>query len=178
VTINLITLETVKDNLGLSSNEYDTKITNMIPIVSNDVRRILNCQYDTVIPAEIDNGSSIMRVGYEIDLGCVLHHPDLPDDTYTVSYDWENAEYTLSDVASADIDYINPTISIGQQAAISKMIYYKISKKTTSDVNRKNIQAESIGTVSYTYAPNEINSQWNYPQALIDDLGVPFAEVG
>ncbi len=49
--LNLITLATVKTQLGIGDGTYDAEITAMIPIVSNDVRRILNTNYNDYISA-------------------------------------------------------------------------------------------------------------------------------
>jgi hypothetical protein len=61
---------------------------------------------------------------------------------------------------------------------IAKMVWYRISKMSTTDASAKGIQSESYGSVSITYSDSEINAKYNYPQILIDDLGVPFARVG
>ena len=178
MTINLIGLDTVKTNLGITDGSLDAELTALIPIVSTDVRRILNCQFSDTYPADVTSGDSTLSAIQGLCLGQVLQNPDLPVDTYIVSYDWDNSTYELSANATDTIEWVNPTITIGQQAAISKMIYYKYSKQNISDVNKKNLVSESIGTYSATFADNEINSQWNYPQILIDDLGTSFAEVG
>jgi len=176
--IDLISLATVKINLGISSSEHDAAITAMIPVVSADVRRILNTDFTTVLPASVGTGTPTLSAVNDLSMGQVVYNPDIPDDTYIISYDWNTATYRMSANATDDITWINPTVTIAQHSAISKMIWYKISKSTTAAVNEKNVQSQSIGPVSKTYAQNEINSQWNYPQMIIDDLGVPFQEVG
>ena len=49
---------------------------------------------------------------------------------------------------------------------------------STDDASVKSVQSESYGPVSITYSEKEINAQYNYPQILIDDLGIAFAKVG
>lgn len=179
MTINLIDLDTVKLNLGITETLNDAKLTALIPIVSADVRRILNCQFDSDIAADFTNADNTLDAVCGIPVGTVLYHPNLPDNTYVVSFDsYDTLVYTMSNTPTGTGDYVNPTINISQQSTISKMIWYRLKGQTTTDVNRKRVSSESIGSVSYTYADSEINSDWNYPQILIDDLGSPYAEVG
>ena len=176
--LNLITLDTVKFNLGIADTLLDAALTRLIPIVSADVRRILNCQFDKNYPADITTGSDKMTALQGFDLGQIIYNPNLPGDTYITEWDSDTAIYTISENATAEVDYINPTVNISQQSAISKMIYYRYEKQTVSSVNDKNISSKSIGVVSTSYADSEINKKWNYPQILIDDLGYVIAEVG
>ena len=194
MTLNLIALATVKTELGIGDTSQDAAITAMIPKVSADVRRILNCQYDDFWSAQFEAASDQILIGSNVtldrwasfsrtertpmSLGTVITGEGIPDDTYLVSFDYETDYYTLSGDATADGTIITPTINISQWNAISKMIWYRIQKLTTSDVDTKKTSSESYGPVSITFADSEINKQWNYPQTLIDDLGTPFAEVG
>lgn len=178
MTIDLIALNTVKAELGLDDTTYDTSITNMIPKVSADVRRILNDSFRTYIPANADSGATVIEVTWTIPFGTVLQGDGIPDDTYLVSYDVDNSQYTLSNTTTAEVDEVVPTVNISQWSAISKMIWYKISQINTTDYGERTAISESYGKISKTYSGSSINSRWNYPQSLIDDLGVPFARIG
>lgn len=189
MTLNLISLTTVKTELGISDSSQDAAITAMIPKVSSDVRRILNCNYDVKYSASFDETATTIDIFtgeaafFEQDytlmkMGQVLYHPNLPDDTYIISYDPDTDLYTLSNTPDDAGDYVYPTIDIAMWAPISKMIYWRISKLNTTSASEKGVASKSIGTVSVTYSESEINKQWNYPQPLIDDLGIPFSEVG
>lgn len=190
--LNLISLNTIKTQLGIADTTYDTSITAMIPIVSADVRRIINCSFNETHPAEIVAGSNILNVyntakGYNqwpyyndiaLPMGQVIYSAALPDDTYIIEEDYDTGEYTLSALATDSSDHINPTINISQWPTISKMIFYRISSASTSRVEDETFVSRSVGPLSINLGPGNINKRWNYPQKLIDDLGIPFVEVG
>ena len=190
--LNLITLANCKLQLGIptANTLYDANITAMIPFVSSDVRRIVNDPYGTYTPATFTSGNKSIFFGTQFypdlsgqytikfDLGQVVYSPGIPADTYLQSFDPTTGNYTLSDTPTASGTYIYPTVRISMFPAISKMIWYRVSKMTTTDASSKSVQSESYGPVSITYSQKEINSQYNYPQILIDDLGTPYAQVG
>jgi hypothetical protein len=190
--LNLVTLETVKSQLGISVDTQDAELTAMIPIVSADVRRILNCQFDDYTPASYSSGSAELDVynnsteykkylGQNIQplkMGLVVEGENIPDDTYIISEDPDTGVYTMSAEATGSGDYVYPTITVSQWPTIAKMIYYRASKQTTSSAADETVQSRSVGPLSVNYGAGQINKRWNYPQALIDDLGVPNVEVG
>ena len=183
--LNLISLETVKAELGLSVTTNDDAISAMIPKVSADVRRILNTNYDKEHYAYFDTETATISLGNYANnlstswpMGQVLESVNLPDDTYITGGDVNTGVYTLSATPTDEGDYVYPTVNISQWSAISKMIWYRISKLATNDINDKAVASESFGKISKTYSASEVNKRWNYPQALIDDLGSPFVKVG
>lgn len=190
--LNLISKATVKTHLGIDNTDYDTQIEAMIPIVSSDVRRILNDGFDRYYLAIFKSGETdidfgiINQVFYEdgeyyppkFELGQVVYHANLPADTYLSSINPVTGKYTLSAQATDDGDYVVPTIKISQWPAIAKMIWYRISRQTANSAGARKVSAESYGGVSKTYAQSELNSKYDYPQILIDDLGPAFAKVG
>lgn len=189
MTLNLISLATVKSELGLTDSTYDAQITALIPKVSSDVRRILNYNYDVRYSAAFDDSAGTIDIytgekaffvqDYKpMKPGTVLYHPNIPADTYIVSYDPDTDLYTLSATPTGTGDYIYPTIDIAMWSTISKMIFWRISQTSTDAASERGVSAKSIGTVSVTYSDSEINKQWNYPQPLIDDLGVPYSRIG
>lgn len=190
--LNLITLANCKLQLGIptANTLYDANITAMIPFVSSDVRRILNAPYDTYTPATFTSGSKSIFFGTQFypdlsgqytikfDLGQVVYSPGIPADTYLYSFDPTTGNYTLSETPTASGTFVYPTVRISMFPAIAKMIWYRIQGMSTDDASIKGVQSESYGPVSITYSQKEINSQYNYPQILIDDLGTPYAQVG
>lgn len=192
MTLNLISLSMVKTQLGITGPTYDAQLTAMIPIVSADVRRILNCEYDDYTPAEYTTGSAILdtynisaanykkHIGRAVplEMGRVVTGENIPDDTYIISSDPDTGNYTMSTNATGSGDYIYPTITISQWPTISKMVQYRINKVTTTDAGDDNFVSKSVGPLNVNLGQSAINKRWNYPQKLIDDLGVPFAEVG
>jgi hypothetical protein len=192
VILNLISLSSVKTQLGIATGTttYDASISALIPVVSSDIRRMLNCSFDEYVTAAISSGSTQLLVSatnsYDItglvqprfNLGQVVYNPYIPVDTYLSSYDPKTGYYTMSAVATGSSDYIIPSVELAQFPAISKMIWYRLSKQNTTTSISKGIQSETYGPVSITYSAKEINRQWDYPQVIIDDLGIPFCRVG
>ena len=191
MTLNLMSLATVKVYLGLAVTTYDASITAMLPIVSADVRRILNHQFDTYYSAVFDENADTMTLSeYNygtvkdygsyavkpvIPLGTVVQHTYLPADTYITDFIYATGVYTLSGTPTDAGGYIYKTVNISQWPTISKMIMYRINQLSTT-VTDDNIKSKSLGVTSVTY--RDINPQYNYPQKLIDDLGTPYARVG
>ena len=190
--LNLITLATVKTQLGISGTDDDAAITAMIPIVSSDIRRILNTGFDKYVLAVFDSSDATIDFGvvrqkreniYDskpiaYQLGQVVYHPNIDEDTYLQSFDPSTGLYTMSATPTDSGDYVYPTLLMSQWPTVSKMIWYRISALNKTSAAEKNLSSLTYGPVSKTYAKSEINTQWNYPQKLIDDLGTPFAKVG
>jgi hypothetical protein len=189
--LNLISLSSVKTQLGIASgiSTYDASISALIPIVSSDIRRMLNNSFDDYVPAVITSGSTQLIVSsnvYDItgmakprfNLGQVVYNPYIPVDTYLSSCDPKTGYYTMSAAATGSDTYVIPSVELAQFPAISKMIWYRLSKQNTTTSISKGIQSETYGPISITYSAKEINRQYDYPQVLIDDLGIPFCRVG
>ena len=190
--LNLITLATVKTQLGISGTDDDAAITAMIPLVSSDIRRILNTGFDKYVLAVFDSSDATIDFGvvrqkreniYDskpiaYQLGQVVYHPNIDEDTYLQSFDPSTGLYTMSATPTDSGDYVYPTLLMSQWPTVSKMIWYRISALNKTSAAEKNLSSLTYGPVSKTYAKSEINTQWNYPQKLIDDLGTPFAKVG
>ena len=192
MTLNLIGLATVKEQLGISDPTHDASLTAMIPIVSADVRRILQNNFDYYTPAEYAAGSDELDIfkaapvaykkilgGYvsPLKMGLVVTGSGIPVDTYITAEDPETGVYTMSNNATEAGIYVYTTITIAQWPTISKMIWYKVSKQTTASASEETVQSKSFGPLSVNFGSGQINKRWNYPQALIDDLGFPYAGV-
>ena len=192
MTLNLMSLATVKVYLGLTDTTYDASITAMLPIVSADVRRILNHQFDTYFAASFDETADTMTLscynytsGCEISdnyqtkpvlpLGTVVQHANLPDDTYITDFAYSTGTYTLSGTPTDAGAYVYKTLNISQWPTVSAMIKYRIDS-ISSTVCNDDVKSKSMMGVSVTY--RDINKQYNYPQKLINDLGAPYARVG
>lgn len=193
MTLNLITLATIKAQLGLTATTYDVALTALIPIVSADVRRILKRFYDIGYACTYSAGSkdfftpnSVSRTvnymysqasGSPVRLGDVLSAPGITADTYIESYDPTTGIYQMSAAATGTGSYVYPTVNVAMWPTIAKMVWYKYSAQNTESASVKNVASESFGPVSVSYSAGEINKKYNYPQSLIDDLGTPYASV-
>lgn len=201
--MNLITLGTVKTLLNIGTTDFDTQLNLMIPIVSSDVRRILNNQFNEKVDCDITEGSNIIENIYNenalynslpnirrfpnnryldevdlnngLDIGRVVVSDSFPEETYITDYDAENARATVSNTATADAIQLITSVSIALFPTISKMIWFKINGMNSNAVGNE-IKSKSMGIVSITFDTN-INRKWNYPQNLINDLGTPLAKV-
>jgi uncharacterized protein involved in tellurium resistance len=182
--INLMSVGEVKDQLGITDTTYDIDIYRFLPLVSADVRKIINDNFTDYTPATITNGSNIMlldgdyRHGIQLNIGQVIYSDSLPQDTYILSYNPDNGEYTLSETATADAEWVYPKINISQWPTVSKMVYYKITKKSTTAASPEQLTSISYGNVSKTYSADEINRQYDYPEVFINDLGPRYAVTG
>jgi len=191
--LDLISLSKVKTQLGLSVTTYDSALTALIPIVSADVRRILNNQFNKFYACAFTSASTSIDLSLytvrryeqfagigetEINIGTVLYHANLPDDTYVSAFDPLTGLFTLSATPTGSGSYVYPSITVAQWPVISKMIWYKYSKMNTKSASARGVSSESLGDLSISYSPSEINAKWDYPSVLLDDLGIPNARIG
>ena len=192
MTLNLISLATIKAQLGITASTYDSALTAIIPIVSADVRRILNNRFSKYYAAAFDSTSKNIDLSVytyhryddgkgigepDIGAGTVVYNSNLPADTYLDSFDPITGLFTLSAPPTGTGDHVYPSVSIAQWPTISKMVWYRYSTQSVNDANVRCVASESFGPVSVSYSDSEINKQYNYPQTLINDLGKPFASV-
>lgn len=177
--INLMTVSLIKSLLSISTTEYDTQIALQLPLVSMDVRKYLNKNFQKWFYASYAAGGNTIQITHPtLDIGTVLQGTGIPDDTYITSYDPDTDLYTVSNAFTDTEDYIYPTISINQWSAISRMVMYKIDKMSIASATEKGIVSKRIDSVSYTYTDEEINKEFGYPQKLLDELGPRYARVG
>jgi len=201
--LSLISLATVKAQLGLTDDTHDSAITALIPVVSSDIRRILNNNFtgffftsyksgeNSFIPTYGNNWVGGRDRGYygrlygpdrvidfpTLEPGQVLQGEGIPDDAYIESYDGSNERFTLSVAATEDGHRLFPTVNISQWPTISQMIWYRINNSLQKTAGEKQVKSKNYGPVSITYADSEINRKYNYPQALINQLGTPNASL-
>ena len=183
MNINLISLSNIKTQLGITTSTGDAAITSMIPIVSADIRRILNAQFDEYLSCTVSVGSNQVLISDMISaygnpatlsVGTVIQSTAFAEDTYVTAYDPTTGYYTMSSVAIADATILYPTINICMQPTIAKMVWYKYTQQSV-DFDRQDLASESIGGMSFSYANTEIDKRYDYPSKLIKDLGTPFA---
>ncbi len=165
--LNLMSLEKVKALLGIVGTDHDAELEMFIPIVSADVRRILNDPMDRWTAGKVEAGKDLLKTTERLPLGAVIFAQGLPADTYIKSV--MSAGYRLSAKADQKVDQFVPTANIAQWQAIARMVFYRVGlpAKATDKV-----QSKSMGPVSISFSL-DINKKWNYPQELIDDLGYP-----
>ena len=100
--MSMIKLETVKTILNITTTDYDAQLTLLMPMVENDVRRILNNQFNEKVDCTFESGSTTitnirnLKLTNPIEIGRVLQHPSIPDETYITAYDEENGVATIS----------------------------------------------------------------------------------
>ena len=54
----MIKLDTIKTLLNITTTDYDASLTLLLPMVENDVRRILNNQFNEKVDCTFENGST------------------------------------------------------------------------------------------------------------------------
>lgn len=167
--LNLMSLEKVKALLGIVGTDHDAELEMFIPIVSADVRRILNDPMDKWIAGDVRANGDLLKTTERLDLGQVVYALELPADTYVKSVG--SAGYGLSAKADYGVDKIVPLVNISQWQAIARMVFYRAGNAKPVVAGDK-VQSKSIGPVSVSYSL-DVNRKWNYPQELLDDLGYP-----
>ena len=188
----MITLAIVKSMLGISDTTYDTQINVFLPIVQSDVRRIINNRFDEKIDCTFASGAThisglltyldpykeYLHLDNRLEVGRVITHANIPEGTYITAYDHETGIATISETTTGAGSYIYTSVLIAQWQAIARMIWYRISKATTSYGVDANIESKSIGDVSVSFDVSKINKTYGYPQSIIDDLGTPYQRIG
>jgi len=167
---SMITRERVKELLGITDTTHDTQIDLMIPIVENDVRRIMNYDYLDVYDVTVTTGETTFTSSVSIPIGKVIEGSD--NYVKSVSYDSGYYTATVNEAFSSDADEVVLSVNIAQLPAIARMVYYRISKMNTT-MNDEVITSKSMGPVSVSFGTS-INKTWGYPQKIIDDLGTPY----
>jgi len=194
--LNLITRASIKTYLGITATTWDSAIDALIPVVSSDVRRILNNDFNGYMYAIFDSSSAYLTAGdyrkievvdgksltsyimSSLQVGQVVYHANIPEGTYITAADPETGIYTLSATPTGAGTYICPSVLVSQLPTIAKMVWYKLKTQNTTSAFTEKLSSISYGSVSKAFADSEINRQYNYPQTLINDLGCRNARIG
>ena len=180
----MITLETVKTLLNIATTDYDAQLNMLIPMVENDVRRILNNQFNEKVDCTFENGSTTIsniwnlrsKLTNPVEIGRVLEHPSIPEETYITAYDEENGIATISQATTGDGDYVISSINYGMFIPIAKMAGFKLNGMSRQVCDGE-LASKSMGTVSVSYVQH-IDKRWGYPMDILRDLGTPIQRVG
>jgi hypothetical protein len=197
----MITLATVKTLLNITTTDYDAQLTMLIPMVENDVRRILNNQFNEKVDCEFESGSTtitniwnlkstyneryfqyatgVQRLINPIEIGRILTHPNIPNETYIIDYDELDGIVTLSQETTGEGIYVIPSVTYGMLIPIAKMLGFKLSGMSVSFKNTcyGEIASKTIGPVSISYVQH-VDKKWGYPIDILRDLGTPVQRVG
>lgn len=178
----MITLATVKTLLNITTTDYDAQLTLLIPMVENDVRRILNNQFNEKVDCRFESGSTTitniwnLKLTNPIEIGRVLQHPSIPDETYITAFDEENGIATLSQETTGEGAYVISSITYGMFIPIAKMAGFKLNGMTKQGCDGE-IASKTIGPVSVSYVQH-VDKKWGYPIDILRDLGTPIQRVG
>ena len=178
----MITLATIKTLLNIITTDYDAQISMLIPMVENDVRRILNNQFNEKVDCVFESGSTTitniwnLKLTNPIEIGRVVTHPNIPDETYITAYDEENGVATISQATTGEGTYVISSINYGMFIPIAKMAGFKLNGMT-KNVCVGEIASKTIGPVSVSYVQH-IDKKWGYPMDILRDLGTPIQRVG
>lgn len=178
----MITLATIKTLLNITTTDYDAQISMLIPMVENDVRRILNNQFNEKVDCSFESGSTTitniwnLKLTNPIEIGRVLQHPSIPDETYITAFDKENGVATISQATTGEGTYVISSINYGMLVPIARMAGYKLNGMT-KQVCDGEIASKTIGPVSVSYVQH-VDKKWGYPMDILRDLGTPVQRVG
>jgi hypothetical protein len=192
----MITLATVKTLLNITTTDYDAQLTLLMPMVENDVRRILNNQFNEKVDCEFENGSTTIsnlwnlrpsqtdryfqytssKLTNPIEIGRILQHPNIPEETYITAYDEENGIATISQATTGEGTYVISSITYGMFIPIAKMAGFKLNGMSRQVCDGE-IASKTIGPVSVSYVQH-VDKRWGYPMDILRDLGTPIQRVG
>ena len=192
----MITLATVKTLLNITTTDYDARLTLLMPMVENDVRRILNNQFNERVDCEFENGSTTIsnlwnlrpsqtdryfqytssKLTNPVEIGRILQHPNIPEETYITAYDEENGIATISQATTGAGDYVITSITYGMLIPIAKMCGFKLNGMSRQVCDGE-LASKSMGPVSVSYVQH-IDKRWGYPMDILRDLGTPIQRVG
>ena len=192
----MITLATVKTLLNITTTDYDARLTLLLPMVENDVRRILNNQFNERVDCEFENGSTTIsnlwnlrpsqtdryfqytssKLTNPVEIGRILQHPNIPEETYITAYDEENGIATISQATTGAGDYVITSITYGMLIPIAKMCGFKLNGMSRQVCDGE-LASKSMGPVSVSYVQH-IDKRWGYPMDILRDLGTPIQRVG
>ena len=192
----MITLATIKALLNITTTDYDARLTLLMPMVENDVRRILNNQFNEKVDCTFENGSTTIsnlwnlrssqtdryfqytssKLTNPVEIGRILQHPNIPEETYITAYDEENGIATISQATTGSGDYVITSITYGMLIPIAKMCGFKLNGMSRQVCDGE-IASKSMGTVSVSYVQH-IDKRWGYPMDILRDLGTPIQRVG
>ena len=192
----MITLVTIKTLLNITTSDYDAQLALLIPIVENDVRRILNNQFNEKVDCEFESGSTtitniwnlkspynerylvagVKKLTNPIEIGRVVNHPNIPEETYITAYDKEEGIATLSQATTGEGTYVISSINYGMLVPIAKMAGFKLNGMTKKVCDGE-IASKTIGPISVSYVQH-VDKKWGYPIDILRDLGTPIQRVG
>ena len=192
----MISLSKVKTLLNITTTDYDAQLNMLIPMVENDVRRILNNQFNERVDCEFENGSTTItnlwnlrpsqtdryfqytssKLTNPVEIGRILQHPNIPEETYITAYDEENGIATISQATTGAGDYAITSITYGMLIPIAKMCGFKMGGMSRQVCDGE-LASKSMGPVSVSYVQH-IDKRWGYPMDILRDLGTPIQRVG
>jgi len=192
----MLKLDTIKTLLNITTTDYDAQLTLLIPMVENDVRRILNNQFNEKVDCTFENGSTtisnlwnlrssqtdryfqntLSKLTNPIEIGRILQHPNIPEETYITAYDEENGIATISQATTGAGDYVITSITYGMLIPIAKMVGFKLNGMSRQVCDGE-LASKSMGPVSVSYVQH-IDKRWGYPMDILRDLGTPIQRVG
>jgi hypothetical protein len=191
----MITLATIKTLLNITTTDYDAQLTLLIPMVENDVRRILNNQFNEKVDCSFESGSTTIsniwnlksayneryfgvgkKLTNPIEIGRILTHPNIPEETYITAYYEEEGIATISQATTGEGVYVISSINYGMFVPIARMLGYKLNGMT-KQVCDGEIASKTIGPVSVSYVQH-VDKKWGYPIDILRDLGTPIQRVG
>lgn len=195
----MITLATVKTLLNITTTDYDAQLTMLLPMVENDVRRILNNQFNEKVDCEFENGSTTItnlwnlrssqtdryfqhtpsRLTNPVEIGRILQHPNIPEETYITAYDEENGVATISQATTGAGDYVYTSITYGMLIPIAKMLGFKLAGMSANfnSTCYGEVASKTMLGVSVSYVQH-VDKKWGYPMDILRDLGTPIQRVG
>ena len=156
--MRVITLDRVKELLGIDETTYDADLQIALPIIDAAVKQITGNQYNHHVYGSTENGSDSVSLIMDIEsvqVGQLISGDGIPADTYVeeIIYDDGILTVTMSEDATASGDLIDMWlgIPISYQPVIAKAVWWQKDQFSTT-ITDDAWSSKSMGPVSVTKA--------------------------
>ena len=174
-----VTKERVKIEIDISSTNttYDADITATIPKAEARYRTVANFNFSTQFITTYASGDNTFTLSTHSDsLANDLNYGDLidgvgvPDETYITDIDTINGIITVSEDFTDSGTTLILCQNIEYWPVISALVWYMMSKQSTTSILTTNIKSKSVGPLSITYDNSNINRRYGIPESIVQSI--------
>lgn len=179
----MISLATVKTFLGLNVTTYDAQITALIPIAEAKYREIAGFGFNSYFPYSYASGTTTLTLGteffsnnnvadvlYTLVFGDIIEGTGIPAESYITAINKSNGTITISAQTTSGSDNFIISTNISYRPVMASMIWYMIGQQSTTAQSAKQVASKSVGPLSITYAPGEINTAYGLPHKIVNSI--------
>jgi hypothetical protein len=170
----VMTREQVKLFLGITDATYDNQIDLFLPIVTDDIERILNNKFVLSYDGNLESGNPIITdiQTDKVEINSVVTCLSVSND-FVVDIDTVAGEITLDGSPTTTAQDTQVLINIFPQAkkhVAAKMVWHQILHSSIDTAISPGAKSESWANYAITYADNDAGTIAGYPAMLIASL--------